>query len=168
MAVHAPLPSKISLKAKNRQDVVDLITTIEDIESGWLQSKYSEHIEDFFYLNDGKASERVLRGLQTVLRDERHCEASATAKAQTSGTQGKRLFSVQSLLLSVSWLVGSKNLSKLRELIRPERKAKRFESPDVLSILSAVGADNDIIVKHFRGGFANFEFSTIMISKKGE
>jgi len=165
MSLHTPLPSKISLRAKNRQDVVNLISKIDDLKSSELMEKiYRHYVKDYFYLNDGNASARVCDGLKEILDTIK----SDTEELDTPVVAVKRnlMWALREFFHLFSRLAGSRLVAGIRDVLQPSRKAKAFSCVEVQEILSKIEAGKKVVARNFTGGAFDAQFCSIEVCEK--
>lgn len=160
--LHTPLPSKISFKAKTREEVLGLIDKSNYIEASKLQKLYSDYVEEFFYLNDGRASERVSIAMHNFIKDHN--------KEFNNTNKRKYVYGKNSLLLKIqiffAYLIGSKLVSSLRNILHPTRKNKGFTLNSVQYMLNKLNESNKINVRYARGGKFSMKFTSIEFFKE--
>tara|TARA_B100000575_G_scaffold294301_2_gene309369 strand:- start:2644 stop:4047 length:1404 start_codon:yes stop_codon:yes gene_type:complete len=160
MSLHAPLPSKISLKAKNRHDMVNKIKKIDDVKNIELLEKfYKDYVKDYFYLNDGNAGNRVCECLSEILNTINPEPIALDRLALSTKKNIKWLFS--NIFGLLSYVVGSRLVAHIRNLMQPSRKAKSFSCIEVQTILSKIEIDKKVIVHNVTGGIFNAQFCSI-------
>jgi surface carbohydrate biosynthesis protein len=165
MSLHTPLPSKISLKAKNRRDVVNQIEKIDDVKTiELLENFYKDYVKDYFYLNDGNASNRVCEGLREIL-DTIKSDSIALNTPVLSAKKNIK-WSFLDIFGLFSYVVGSRLVADIRNLMQPSRKAKSFSCIEVQTILSKMEIDKKVVVRNVTGGTFNAQFCSIEMHEK--
>ena len=161
---HAPLPSRISISAESREHLVSLVSNIDNVRQQQnLEKIYSEYVAGFFYLNDGKASERVATGLLEMIKEDPDLDVDKFARGGGLAPAGNLK---RKILLLLSNILGGRRLGIIREALQPGRRTKAFGCEDVVRIISKVDMNIDVQVQYAQGGFFNLKSSSIMIYRK--
>ena len=136
-ANHSTLPSRISWRADSFDSVCNVLENLSDTTKSFKFSEnYQEKISPWFYLNDGKAAERVVEILcQTVssrVVSRRASVARSLASSRGHSSINQRLQAVFANIL------GSQLVSEMRSFANPVRKEKRLVPEAVISQLALI------------------------------
>ena len=150
-----PLPARISHPVRSQDELEDALERAAEIGRGHpFEANYRQHIYPWFYQNDGRAGARV---------------AEAIARRLPARVSGKRPGSLRLSLASgqkpprpgqlaqgvASQVVGSRATRRIRELLDPGRRHKRFSLTEVQALLAAMAAADGSPIAATASGLGN-------------
>jgi hypothetical protein len=136
LAGHSTLPSKISFKANSPEALLDAVQRADEIEKSFdFPGLYEQFIEPWFYLNDGKAAERVAHVVIAAIRDQPRRNPSLAASLASSRASSRPAQRAQAIVAN---LVGSRAASRMRAWTEPVRRGKRLDPVQVGGDIAAL------------------------------
>lgn len=127
---HTPLPSRLSLKADSRKDLVDVVKGLIDKTVEFDHDAAFSEIEPWFYRVDGHASERVAEALVAMPKGLTRPDLSEAVRG------GRPNPSIAQVLQGAAALIfGSRLVTSIRSRIITSRRGKEIRSSDVQALL---------------------------------
>lgn len=127
---HTPLPSRLSLKPRSRQELVDTVQGLVEGRTAFDHDAAFAEIEPWFHRADGAAAERVASALAALPAGAPRASLShAIRGGRAAPSAGQALQGVTSVAL------GSRLVGALRGRFAASRKGKDIQPEDVQSLL---------------------------------
>ena len=124
---HTPLPRKLSYNVNNYKQLVDILNDLSGANYSF-EDVRKEHIEPWFYKNDGGSSKRLIDATLKLINNGQPKSIYPIMSLKGSRNKTSLLQKAQGFF---SFLFGSLLLSKIREKLDKERKNKSFSKDDL-------------------------------------
>jgi hypothetical protein len=138
MKSHVSLPSKVSLRVNNFEELLQTIDKIPEAKSRFPFNRlHSEFIEPWFHVNDGYASDRMADIL--ILYAKEHGK-NVTNKSNLKNflRLDRRLTLLQLFQITVSTFLGSLIVAILRSLLQKNRRDKLLKLEVIKELIDAI------------------------------
>jgi surface carbohydrate biosynthesis protein len=161
---HTPLPSRLSLRAGSRRELVDIVTGLTEGRTDFDHSAAFTEIEPWFHRADGAAAERVASVLTSLPKGRPRTSISHAVRGSRAAPSAGQVLQG---LASVAF--GSQFVSKMRGKIEAVRKGKDISPDDVqqlLDLYSEVSQGPRFKARRARSRLTRLPMSTIEILPK--
>lgn len=146
---HTPLPGMISYKARNYNDLNYAINNVRELSKKYITAAlYDEHIEPWFYKNDGNCAQRISNVISSI--EKHNNRTSKSIIKSISGSARKPRFTqiAQGIL---SNLLGHKLVSDFRRKTNKARNVKYCDLGRIESIFHNITYDE---TSNYKIGYA--------------
>ena len=168
MALHGPLPSRISAHVGSVVEVLDAIDHVDERTAAFpFEQNYRESIRPWFYENDGGAADRVADAIQADVGSGRGAGHSITWSLGSSRRSSRLSQRLQALAANV---LGSATTAAMRGRATAVRREKHFGVAEVAAAIEAIAMHEGRPALHCRSArhpWTGAALSTVAILRSG-